>query len=369
MTTNLTAYGFVELKDLFSQRIVTIQAQTLQTAIEASVAEHTRQINAMMSGMIKRTTDFKYRYQLPSGGSLQPLDETGNPLPVQPSGFYDVGLPIQGAGTAWGDDRVSRAAMTLADANRYTLDAMDRDADWMRRHILNSIFNNAAWTYTDPRYGALTVQPLANNDGTGYVLRGGSSDATQNHFQAQASAIDDTHNPYPTIYSELDQHPSNSGPYRAYIATSLVATTAALLTTEAPTYEGLIYGSGVTRSATSINPDDKTYGADVTSDNPGDRFIGFNSGMEIWEWTSLPAGYIVSQATGVNDVVAMREYEFPELQGLFPEYHTPDGNIQVNRLLRYAGFGINNRVGMVVTRIGNASYAIPSGYNTGIMIA
>lgn len=366
---NIVAYGFIELKDLFSQRIVTIQAETLQTAVIASFEEHNRQINALLASMVKRTTAFKFRYQLPGGGSLQPLDEKGNPKVVQPSGFYDVGLPIQGAGTAWGNDRIARAAMTVDDMNRYTVDAMDKDADWMRRHILNAVFNNAAFTYTDDRYGALTVQPLANNDGTGYVLRGGALDTAQNHFFAQAAVISDSANPFPTLYQALDEHPSNTGPYRAYVATSLVASIQAMTGLAQPTFTNLDYGSGITRSRDTINPDDKTYGAGVSPDNFGDRFLGYNGGMEIWEWTSLPAGYIYGQAMGVNDVVAMREYEFEQLQGLFPEFFSPDGNLQVNRLLRFAGFGINNRVGAAVYRIGNASYAIPAGYNTGLMVA
>lgn len=369
---NLTAYGFVELKDLFSQRIVTIQAQTLQTAIEQSVAQHTRQINALMSGLVHLTTSFKYRYQLPAGGSLQPLDEKGNPKVVQPTGFYDVGLPLQGAGTAWGDDRISRAAMTVADANRYTLDAMDKDADWMRRHILNAIFNNASWSYPDDRYGNLTVQPLANNDGTGYVLQGGTFDTTQNHFFAQAAAISDSANPFPIMYQALDEHPSNSGPYRAYVATNLVASIQAMTSLDQPTFNGIVYGSGITRTEMSIDANDKWYGALLDPSNPADRFLGWNAGMEIWEWTSLPNNYMVGHASGVSDgdsVVAMREYEFAELQGLFPEFATPDGNLQVNRLLRYAGFGIQNRVAALVYRIGNASYAIPSGYTTGMMPA
>ena len=43
---------------------------------------------------------------LGSGGTLQPLDEWGNPLPVKDEGVYDVAFPIQGGGTAWGDNRV-----------------------------------------------------------------------------------------------------------------------------------------------------------------------------------------------------------------------------------------------------------------------
>ena len=358
---NLTAYGFIEIKDLFSQRIITIGGETLQTALEASLVEHTRQITAMLSGLVMKTTEFQFRYQLPAGGSLQPLDEKGNPKVVVPSGFYNVALPIQGAGTAWGDDRVSRAAMTFADANRYTIDALERDADWMRRHILAALFTNVTWPYTDARYGSLTIQPLANNDGVGYVLRGGSLDTAQNHFLAQAAALSDAANPFPTIYRALDEHPSNSGPYIAYIPTNLVSAAQLMTSTLPPQFTNLNYASTVTLSKALLNPDDTLRG-DGPDIGFGDRYIGINSNMILVEWTSLPDNYIVAVASGASEIVGMREWEFPELQGLFPEYFTPDGNLQVNRMIRYAGFGIVNRVGAVIDRIGNGAYAIPTGY-------
>jgi hypothetical protein len=31
-------------------------------------------------------------------------------------------------------------------------------------------------------------------------------------------------------------------------------------------------------------------------------------------------------------------------------------------MIRYAGFGVLNRVAAMITRVGNASYAIPSGF-------
>ena len=101
---------------------------------------------------------------LVAGGTLQPLDEWGNPLPVKDEGYYDVAFPIQRGGTAWGTNRESRAMMTVAEAQRFTLGALRRDADWMRRHFLAALFDNTTWTFQDDFKGAFTVQPLANGD-------------------------------------------------------------------------------------------------------------------------------------------------------------------------------------------------------------
>lgn len=358
---NLVAYGFAGLQDLASQRFTDVPLQTVQTAIRVSLAEHTRGINALLSGLVREingATEYKIRYQLPAGGSLQPLDANGIPVPVFPSGVYDVAFPIQGGATAWGNNRVSREMMTVADADRFTVDAMDKDTDWMRRHILAAIFTNTTWSYGDDLHGALTIQPLANNDAVLYVRVGGAS-ATDNHYFAQANAIGNSaDNPFPAIYAALDEHPSNSGPYIAYVASNLVTSVQALANFREPRNTALIYGANVTTMKEELD-------VDMTSklaDSIGDRLVGYVDGVNVIEWRSLPSNYIVAHASGVNDVVGMRQYEAPNLQGFFPEFWDVNGNQYQYSMIRYAGFGILNRVGALVYRIGNASYAIPAGF-------
>lgn len=360
MPANVTAYGFVELKDLFSQTIQQVTARTVQTAVEESLAIHSRQVEELIAVMVQRTTEYTLRYQLPSGGSLQPLDEKGNPLVVQPSGKYDVAFPIQGAGTAWGADRVAMAMATLADVNRFTVDALDRDADWMRRHILAALYTNVTWTYTDPQYGAQTIQPLANGDTVKYLRKNGNL-ATDDHYLFQAAAIADATNPYPTIYAELDEHPSNSGPYVAYIPTNLVATTQALTALDESPDPDVRYSANTQVLAQAqFDPNDTNYGGSMVGF--GDRVIGKANGLWIVEWGALPDNYIIGHASGADDVLAMREYPNEALQGLFPEFFSPDGNLKEMRSIRYCGFGALNRVGALIYRVGTGSYAIPTGY-------
>lgn len=363
MANNTVLYGFANLEYLFSQRIVDVSVQTVQTAIYESLTEYNRQINGLMSSMCQRTVDYKRRYQLASAGTLQPLDANGNPVPVVPSGTYDVAFPIYGAGTAWGTDRISRARMTVEDANRFTADALTKDADWLRRHMLAALFTNATYTYTDEAYGSLTITTLANGGSETFVFKNGSA-ATDNHFLAQANAIGNgTDNPYPIIYTELDEHPSNRGPYIVYIPTASVATTQAL-----STFRDIADTSVIWSTSTSLA--DMAFDKNITSKDQfamgiGDRVIGYADGCIIVEWSALPTGYMIAHATGsANDVLQMREYPEAEIQGLFAEAANMDGNHLVNRLLRYCGFGVQNKIGACVYRIGNASYAIPTGYST-----
>jgi hypothetical protein len=355
---NSVAYGFIGLVDLFSRRIADNMVDVTYAAVQESIDEYQREINALMDALVQRTTDWKRRYILPSGGTLQPLDEWGNPLPVQPSGSYDVAFPIQGGGTAWGDDRVSRALMNVGEANANTLMVQAQDVDWLARHMLAALFTNTTWTYTDKEHGSLTIQPLANSDSVTYVRKGGSS-STDSHYLAEANAIDDgADNPFPIIEAELSEHPSNSGDIIVYVPTNLVASIRALATFRPANDPNLDVGTGVTTFS----------GSEVIGF--GDKFLGYeDSGVKIVEWKRLPNNYMIAISSGADPILAMREYPAPELQGLFPEFQDVDGNRHLNKFIRYAGFGVQNRVGALVYYVGvSDTYAIPTGYTAPLKV-
>jgi len=346
------AYGFVDWKHLASQRIEDVSVAKLWDAVRASAAEHNREITTLMATMVQRTTEYKVRFMSPGAGSLQPLDIYGdaNPKTFRAEGYYDVAFPLHGAGTAWGTNIVSRAKMTVDEANRLTLDVQNQDADWMRRHIMAAVLDNVAWTFTDPDHGSLTVEPLANSDSVTYPKIGGSV-ATDEHYLYQAAAIADATSPFGTMYSELNEHVSNSGPYVAYISTSLVATTKALTAFVPIGDSAIAYGASTDQ---------------VRSPLPltlGDEVLGRVENMWVVEWRNMPAGYIIAQAQGAGPFLRMRENAEAELQGLFTRTFSIDSNHEGIRYYRYAGFGVYDRTAACVMQVGNGSYSIPSGYN------
>lgn len=357
---NSVPYGFVGLTDLYAQRVQQAGPERIWDAIAQSLGEYTRVANAIVGTWAQPTTVAMEQVELPGSGTLQPLDEWGNPLPVQPSGYYQVAYPIQGGGTAFGDNRVTRAIMTVEEVARLTMDAMQRDKDWMIRHAMAALFTNTTWSYTDKvgpngskGLGAITIQPLANSDTVVYARKGTLGSSVDTHYLAQAATIADNANPFPTIKAELDEHPSNSGPIVAYIATDLVSTVTALT------------------EFVELNDPDIRYGADndTLSANgaafvgPGKEVLGkTKSGVWVVEAPVIPSNYMIAVSTGGGAPLRMREYPAPELQGLFLENYSPDGNQQISRFIRYAGFGARNRVAALAMRIGNSSYAIPAGY-------
>lgn len=361
---NATAYGFATVQDLFSQRVIDFGVETVYNMVNDSFALYNRQMEAFSAMMVSQTTDHQRRYALPGNGFMQPIEADGNPKPVIPSGVYDIAFPLRMYATAWGTNRISRVKMTVGDANRFTIDAMMRDMRTEERRRLAALFTNVSYTFTDDEYGVLTVQPLANGDTVTY-LSGNGTMATAQHYLAQANAISNTDDPYETLFGVLDTPASNMGEKIAFIPTNLVATTIALADFY-PAQDGNIqYGSGVSVAVAEVNRTDPVTNSPLVSF--GDRLLGYHvSGMWIVQKKSLPDSYILAMVDGADPVLAERIEPDPELQGLFPEYHSVDGNHEVSRLIRRNGYGAQNRVGAAIMRVGNGTYAIPSGYDARI---
>lgn len=351
MANNNWAYGFHQYRHLAAERVTVVGAQTIWDAVHESGQEYSRAINSLMAGLVTRTTEHQRRVMLPGSHSLQPLDDAGNPIPVRPSGYYDVAFPMQSAGTAWGTDRISRVKMTVEEANRLTVEAMQADADWMRRHILAAVLYSSSWSFTDPRWGALTIQPLANGDAVKYVRKGGTDPATDTHYLAQAAAIADLANPFPTIHDELMEHPSNgTGEVIVYAATSLKTSIKGLQAFVEVDDADVQKGANSDRITSPIQP------------GLGDEVLGKVDKCWVVEWKALPAGYMLAHAVDGGPIVTMREHEEGELQGFYPEQFDTDGNTMGTRMLRHAGFGVHNRVGALAYYVGGAAWTNPTGY-------
>jgi hypothetical protein len=354
---NSFAWGFVDLDSLMDRRVSTVGVDIITRAVTDSAAQYTAQLDAMLALLAQRTTAAQVQYRIPGSGTLQPIGPDGNPLPVQVEGMYTVGFPIQGGATAYGTNRVTQELMTVAELNDHTLDAQVRDADWMRRHMLAALLDNTSWTFTDPLFGALTVQPLANNDTVLYPRTGGTAPAAAQHYLAQTAAIADATNPFDDLYALLRRYPSQSNSdVVAYVPTNVVSAVQGLTNFIAVSDVRVIEGANTARLTNN--------GAAFLG--PGAQVLGLTDGVWVVEWPALPNNYVLAVATDADPVLAMREYESPALQGLFPEFHSPDGNHREFRFIRFAGFGVQNRIGAAVYQVsgGDTNYDIPTGYST-----
>jgi hypothetical protein len=351
---NAVLYGFENLSDRFSERVSDSLIPVINTAIERTMAEHNRQLDAFLALFADRTTDYSRRYKTPVANRLQPMDENGRARPIRVAGYYDIAFPMQEGGTAWGQTYQASLKNTVQDVNNRLSGLLFGDIMWMRDHIFAALFANTSWTYTDEEHGALTVKGLANGDADTYMIQtGAQSGVTDTHYLAQANAIDDSNDPYGAIHDELVEHPENGGKVIALIPTGLKAATKALTSFYPISDPNIDAGPNAARLIGSM-------GAAV----PGVQFGYHDDGVFLVEWPILPAGYIIAVTTDGDRPLAMREDTVSQLVGFNRVAERNDYPYFESQYLRKAGFGAQNRVGAVVYRVGNGSYAVPTGYSS-----
>lgn len=347
-------YGFYNLQDLFNRRVTEVGVDVVETAVQTTMAEHNRQLEAFRSLFATTTTEYKTRFKSAAASRLQPLDENGRARKVKPGGAYDIELPIKMAGTAWGANFVTLAKMRVEDVNAAMVTLTRGDIEWMRDNMLAAIFSDADYIVTDEEYGDLTIRGMANGDATKYQIQTGASDgATADHYLAQVNPIaDGADNPFPAIYNKITAHPENSGEVIVLVHTDEVASIKAL--TNFVEYAD----SNITLGA---NADQLTGRLNVAV--PG-RIIGYVDGCWIVEWGRMPSGYMVAVSENGDRPLSMRQDVETALQGFIKVAERNDYPFYESQYIRRAGFGGWNRVGAVVYRIGNAAYAVPGGYES-----
>lgn len=354
---NQVLYGFRNLKDQFSERVTSINAQVITTAIAESVAEHNRQMDALIAMFCTRTTKSTIRYQQIGTARLQPLDENGRARPIKPAGYYDLAFPIRDAGSAWGANFKTKEKMTVEDANRITALMNNADKIWLRDQILAALFASATYPYSDPQDGSLTVQPLANGDTVTYQRNGSTTLSVDTHQLADSNSISDSHDPFQTIYDELKEHPENQGDVVVMIPTNLKSAITGLTGFHPMSDPNLQVGS--TTAVVSGN---------LGMATPG-QVLGYHDDKAwIVEWKALPDNYMIATTTQAEPPLAMREEPETSLQG-FIQVPDPrnDHPYYEQQYVRYAGFGAWNRVGAVTFLSGTGSYAVPTGYTPPIV--
>jgi hypothetical protein len=347
------APGFVDMAYLYSRRVTEVGWEFINEAVTISANLHTQALLEVMETFVKPIdpTKPRFNFRLPVSTELQPLQGADDsPIPTRGFDKYVIAVPIRNAGFAWGNDRISRVKMTVEEANDVTLVGLNADKRWMRRHLLASLLNNVTYNFADEEFGTLAIKPLANSDSDKFNLSDGQVE-TDNHYLAQSAAIDDTHNPFPTIEAELTEHPTNTGDVVVYVSTSLKASITAL-TAFVPYYEDQRIQPGISQDLVSSFPATRI----------GDHKLGEINGCYIVEWKAMPAGYMIAHCPESGPFVGLREEPEAELQGLRVETHEETNKHVVYRLLRRAGFAVRNRIAAVCYYVGDASYVIPTGY-------
>jgi hypothetical protein len=191
-----------------------------------------------------------------------------------------------------------------------------------------------------------------------YTVRGEDAPQTADHYAAQAGDIATT-DPFPTIADTLRKYASTSPNGR------------------------IVSFVGGSTNVSQIKALDGFYRVDRTQftswgdnvslvDPAADTFIGMGDevlgehedGILVVRWRTLPDDYIVSINLDAPAPIGIREDTEPSLRGLFQIEATENsGNTLLRRFRRKIGFAPVNRTSAMVTRVGNGTYAEPTGYD------
>ncbi len=344
--------GLLTEADIQAQRVTTVGVKQVFDSIRQSEIEHNRVLNALMGLFAMRTTDVTARYELAGVTRSQPLDANGRARPIKPSGYYTVGYPIIGSGNAWGRNYRTSIKMTVGEVARVTSAMLDGDSRWMRDHVLAALFyENSTTPLTFPDVtGDISVYGLANGDTTTYqIMSGADSSATDDHVKGAAAVTEAV---FQDIHDELVEHPENGSDVIAFISTASRATVEALTNFYPIKDNNLQSGSAVTELVRTLG---------VLT--PGE-LIGYIAGVHVYVWAGMPSDYIIGTTVGGVPALAMREDPELELQGFNRVAERNDYPWYETQYARWCGFGAHNRVGSIVYRTNNATYAIPTGYES-----
>jgi hypothetical protein len=191
--------------------------QYMQNANQAVIYNAVREYVAITNGyrrtayglFVQTTTEkTSERIKLGMTGRMQRTRSTGaKPDAVRRSGAWDVGYPLEEFSDAVNTSDVDFSYMNPEEFQAHVDGIINRANETYRFEIFRRVFKNTSDTFTNERDAAVTVQPLANGDGTLYwPVAGTNADAEADYYAGAnylASAISDTNNPIATITDAL----------------------------------------------------------------------------------------------------------------------------------------------------------------------
>lgn len=351
--------GALGLQDSDNLYVNTIGQATVFEVAKAYVDQISTDTNKAFEVFVEgNIEDYKERYKLPGGGRLDKRGGQAQSSASKASGSWDVAYPLEDFGKQIAIDDVAAAYMTLEEFQRHLDDIQIKNVNTTRYEMLRAIFQNVSRTFSDPLKGDLTIQSLANGDGTLYPpVLGTESEADDTHHYGTnyaSSAISDTNNPLATVRDELEEHfgaATGGEEVCLFINNAQTAKIKAL----SDFYE--VVDRDV-RAGDSVS-------VPVNLPMVPGRIIGRGSGVWVVEWRWIPADYAVGLHLGATPPLKRRVD--PAATGLprglnivARESSFPMESIHYRNRF---GIGVGNRLnGTVLKFVASTSYTIPTAY-------
>lgn len=359
-------YGLHDLESLKARRIQEIGITEINTRLMMWQAEVNRVFNAVMGTFTVRNEAWNTmpitRIQQPSVGYAQFVDEHGVAKPREETGYFEQGLPLMRYEDAIGLSYEALQKITVEEFSRQLAALENRDKRTAMLLFWFAVFYPTNWTFasTEGNLPSIPVKAGANSDGDLYVIRGQAAPAQATHYTAQAGAISDSADPFPAIKNLATQYAGTSANDRvvAFVGDS----------TNVANIKNLSGFNRVDRTRFT-NWGDNVSLVDMGADTfigMGDEVLGeHEEGVLVIRKQDLPANYIPWFNLDAPPPIGIREDEVVSLRGLFNiDAIENSGNTLLRRFRRKIGFAPVNRTGFGVHRIGNGSYAAPTGYTS-----
>lgn len=362
MASPVLTYAVTQARNLDANSAATsLPKDILLEATRLSVEEHNAEMAIAANLFTSPTTYRQTELDEWADAELQPIDELSEPQPIKGKQVVQLGFPIDDMGVRFDLTFKAREQMTVKEYSDRIGQIQHADANTFAHKLLSSFFANASLSHKEPSYAAQTIKFLANGDGDTYATNAGGSATTATNQIAQAAAIADATNPFPTIESKLVDRRINRPPYVVFVAPGLVASIKGL--------DGFVSSQGgvvVTNPALATSVLTSTLASQGVTLSASMMEFGGIGQLHLVQWNRLPAGYMIYAALGDPErrPFRLRQYAEPSLQGLVMVPETNDFPAYKNRFLRFYGIGGYNRVGGGSVLIGNATYSIPSGFTT-----
>jgi hypothetical protein len=355
-------YGLLGLEDNDTSYVNTIGQRIVFDAVTEYVAALNAELEAAQAVLIsEETEEFKMRYKLPGGGTLDRVGLNSKPGATGQYGGWDVAFPLESFAKQIAASRINIAAMTVQQLQAHLDTIQIQNANTVFTEALRAIFRNTNRTFIDDepyKRGTLTCVPLANGDSVVYPpLFGETTEATENHYLESnytAANISDTNNPLVTIRDEIEEHngaPTGGSNIAVFINRAQRAKVEAL--TDFDPVEDRFIRSG------------QDTDVPVNLPNVPGTIIGRCDGTWVVVWPRIPANYMLGVDLDTEAPLKMRRD--PRATGL------PWGLTLVSESDAYPlqnayyenrfGIAVANRLGAVVMELGTGgSYTIPTAF-------
>lgn len=222
-------YGVHDTRDLEVEVNTLGQAEVANWMADV-LAQYEQMSAEVRSRLIARqTTNYIESMRREASGFMQPADEYSRPDIRRVAGKYLLRYPLEKwqDATGWTDDYLEYA--TVLDLAQDALAQAQRDQNTLMRSALRALLRSDTWTFEDPIWGSLAIQPLLNGDGTIPPEYFGTTFAgSHTHYVASAGAAI-ANADFVTIYNHLYEH-GLSGNIVVWIPKNLEASVRALTT-------------------------------------------------------------------------------------------------------------------------------------------